>query len=137
MFLFSCNMQKEMNIKRIIIGFLVEENYFCEDHELIYFTDTDTIAVRSVNEYDNAGNLIKYIRFASEDYLEYSIDDLMNDTLLLQLVGGKSAKVWKFIENNKITNNADTLEIETTKNNLGMNIFINRKGNSVTIFEFW
>jgi hypothetical protein len=130
--------QKEMKVYRIIKGVFVEKfhNYtFSNDPNSVYFTEKDTISVRNISEYDDTGNLIKFSVHKPEGVLEYSIDDLMKDTLLFQSTGGKSVKDWRFIENNKITNNVDTLEIETAQNNFGMNILINRKGNSITIFE--
>lgn len=134
----SCNTQKEIKVHRIIKGVLVENfhNYtFNNDLSSVYFTEKDTISVRHISEYDDTENLIKYSIYKSEGVLEYSIDNLMKDTLLFQATEGKSAKDWKFIKNNIITNNKDTLEIENVKNNLGMDILIYRKGNSITIFE--
>ena len=111
-------------------------NYsFCYDPNSVYFIANDTISVRSISEYDDTGNLTKFLIYKPNGVLEYSNNELMRDTLLFQSIGGKSVKDWKFIENNKITNNMDTLEIETTNNNLGINILINRNDNSITIFE--
>ena len=136
--LISCEIQKGMQVKRIIKGVLVEgfHNYsFCDDINSVYFIGKDTISVHSISEYDDTGNLTKFSVYKPEGVLEYLIDDLMEDTLMFQFSGGKSVKDWKIIGNNNITNNIDTLKIETTKNNLGMNILINRKGNKITIFE--
>jgi hypothetical protein len=38
---------------------------------------------------------------------------------LFQFTGGESVKDWKFIDSNKISNQIDTLEIETAKKTLG------------------
>lgn len=130
-------MQKEMKVYRIIKGVLVEDFYnytFSNDPNSVYFTEKDTVFVRNISEYDNMGNLIKFSTHKSEGVIEYSIDDLMKDTLLFQFTGGKSVKKWQFIDNETITNDTDTLKIETTKNSLGMNILINIKGSSITIF---
>lgn len=135
--LLSCNVQKNMQIKRIIRGVIVEnlENYtFSDDPNFVYIAGKDTVSVRYISEYDNAGSLIKFSIHKPEGTLEYSIEELKEDTLLFNYTGGKSVKDWKLIDNN-IINNTDILKVETTKNKSGMSILINRKGNIITIFE--
>lgn len=135
--LLSCNVQKNMQIKRIIRGVIVEnlENYtFSDDPNFVYIAGKDTVSVRYISEYDNAGSLIKFSIHKPEGTLEYSIEELKEDTLLFNYTGGKSVKDWKLIDNN-IINNTDILKVETTKNKSGMSILINRKGNNITIFE--
>jgi hypothetical protein len=126
-----------MQIKRIIKGVIVENinNYtFSEYPNSVYIAGKDTVSVRYISEYDNTGSLIKFSIHKPEGILEYSIEKLKEDTLLFNYTGGKSVRDWKLIDNN-ITNNTDILKVETTKNEFGMNILINRKGNNVTIFE--
>ena len=135
--LFSCNVQKNMQIKRIIKGVIVENlnNYtFSEVPNSVYIAGKDTVSVRYISEYDNTGSLVKFSIHKPEGILEYSIEELKKDTLLFNYTGGKSVKNWKLIDNH-INNNTDTLKVEITKNNVGMSIFINRKGNNITIFE--
>jgi hypothetical protein len=127
-----------MRVHKIIKGIFVEDFYdytFSNDPNSLYFTEKGAIFVRNVSEYDDTGNLIKFSVYKSEGVLEYSIDDLMKDTLLFQFTSGGSVKDLVFIDNNNIAYNRDTLKIETTKNYLGLNVYINRKGSSITIFE--
>lgn len=135
--LLSCNVQKNMQIKRIIKGVIVENlnSYtFSDNPNSVYIAGKDTVSVRYISEYDNTGNLITFSIHKPEGTLEYSIEELQKDTLLFNYTGGKMVKDWKLIDNN-INNNTDILEVETTKNKFGMSILINRKGNEITIFE--
>ena len=135
--LLSCNVQKNIQIKRIIKGVIVENfnNYiFSDDPNSVYIVGKDTVSVRYISEYDNIGELVKFSIHLPEGPLDYSIEELIADTALFKYTGGKSVKDWKFIDNN-IINNKDILKVETIKNEFGMNILINRKENSVTIFE--
>jgi hypothetical protein len=126
-----------MQIKRIIEGIVVEDFYnyvFGDDPNSVYIAGKDTVSVRYISEYDNTGSLIKFSIHKPEGVLEYSIEELKEDTLLFNYTSGKSVKDWK-LSNNNINNNTDILKVETTKNQFGMSILINRKGNKITIFE--
>lgn len=135
--LLSCNVQKNMQIKRIIKGVVVENFYnytFSDDPNSVYIAGKDTVSVRYISEYDNTGSLVKFSIYKPEGILEYSIDELKEDTLLFNYTVEKSVKDWKLIDN-KIAHNTDILEVENTKNKYGMSIFVNRKGNYITIIE--
>lgn len=134
----ACKIQKEVKVNRIIKGINVDDfsNYiYSNDTNSVYITQKDTFIVRSISEYDNKGNLIKFSIYKSEGVIEYSIEELMKDTSLFKFTGGKSMKNWQFIDDITISNNIDTLKIETSKNTHSKNILINIKGNYITIFE--
>jgi hypothetical protein len=131
-------MQKEIQIKRIIKGVVGEYAViFNDDSNSIYIVGKDTISIRRISEYDNTGNIVKFSVYLSEGILEYSIEELMADTLLLNFsTAGRSVKDWKFVGNNKITNGTDTLRVKTRKNNFNKRILVNQKQNIITIFEY-
>lgn len=110
-------------------------NYtFNDDPNSVYIAGKDTISVRYINEYDNTGSLVKFSILKPEGTLEYSIEELKADTLLFNYTSERNVKDWRLIDNNIITN-TNILKVETAKNKFGMSIFINRKGNNITIFE--
>jgi len=136
--LLSCRAQKEIQIKRIIKGVIIENfhNYtFSNDPCSVYVIGKDIVSVRSISEYNNTGSLVKFSIYKPEGILVYSLKELEEDTLLIDLSGGRSVKVWKFIGNNEITNRIDTLKIKTAQNSFNKQILVNRKENTITIFE--
>jgi hypothetical protein len=130
--------QKKMEIKRIVEGVIVKNfhNYvFSYDPNSVYIAGKDTVSVRHISEYDNAGNIVRFLIHKPEGPLEYSIEELMADTALFKYTGGKNVKDWKFIDRNKIANKIDTLEIEISENSFNNQILVNRNKNRVKIFE--
>jgi hypothetical protein len=134
-----------MKIHKIIEGSFVENgrNYaYSDDTNSVYHLTErgGFVSIRDVIEYDSIGNLIKYSRYLPEGILEYSIDELKNDSLLLYSVGWENVKDWEFVGNNKIANNKDTLEIETIKNSFGVYVYMymaNEEYRYVKIFEIF
>lgn len=132
-----------MQIKSIIEGVIAKE---CREHISVkyltrnfyreyYVAGKYSVFVWHISEYDSIGNIVKYSTRGAEEFLEYSIEKLMADTLLFDYTAGRNIRDWKFIGNNKITNKIDTLEVEIDENGFGDQILINRKGNKVIIFE--
>jgi len=147
--------QKEIRIHRVIDGALVKNVQhaysWCHDSASIYITEKGIISALFISEYDNKGRLSRVLMYGPmglhEEYYHKSliqglIDGSAHNRYLLKRSVGKSVKGWKLIGNDKIVRGKDTLKIETTLNNLGINVFANiikgsgEVGSLIRIFEY-
>lgn len=134
--LFSCRNQV-VPIKRILKGSsLPNAHEFYYNEEALYILDSDTFFIRSAIEYDNFGILSGVTVYKTEGSLLYTKNDILNDQGLMLLLNIRSeVSDWKYIDNNIITNNVDTLHVKKIKAKNGDFFLLSKEKQKITIFK--
>lgn len=133
---YSCKQDSStsLNVKTILRGVKINTISYqysnCE--ESVCISNSDTISLRNKAEYNTQGMLTIFTIFKSEGALQYSRDDVLNDTALLCNTHIELENKWRFICDTVITNEKDTLIVKA----VAENAVKSRINNQVIIFEF-
>jgi hypothetical protein len=136
--IFSCDHSKEnsLKIKAIFEGVYIDNYCLYTYSNDFYSVNNDTFSLRTKIEYDTSGCLLSFVLYKPEGQLEYTKDDILKDSSLLQLTKGTYMQNWKNI-NNTLFNGLDTLKVNSYTNENGNKVMINRKNDDVIIFELY
>ncbi|MCL2183522.1 MAG: hypothetical protein FWB85_08650 [Chitinispirillia bacterium] len=130
------NTLKKVQIKRIIIGVTGRTGMGYPESE--YTVGEKPVWAHSITEYDHAGHLAAHTASNYPDGpVEHSIKELMADISVLEdNTLGISVRNWRFLDDNRITDRVDTLNVEPGENGHGERVLVHREeDNRVRIFE--
>jgi hypothetical protein len=114
---FCGNKQKIYKVAKISYAIEVDENnYFSEESNIEICGNF--YSLRRELEYDENGNAVQLRRYYPEGIIEYSRDEILKDTKLLELYNWPIKQLWIYYPNKGLMLDNGILEVEVLDNNI-------------------